>query len=68
MKKNFWNIEEKKDQLKFVYDPEIEIFHKEGSSLNYSYDDNLYQKLIFREGNILKSLQLLEQVMEEKEE
>ncbi len=64
----FLEYRRKKDQLKFIYDPELEIFHKEGSSLNYSYDDNLYQKLIFREENILKSLQQLNQLMEEKKE
>ncbi len=63
----FLELRRTKDRLKFIYDPKLEIFHKEGSSLNYSYNDNLYHKLIFREENILKSLQLLKKLMEEKE-
>lgn len=59
----FLNYRRRKDNLKFIYDPNIEIFHKEGSSLNYDYNDDLYRKLIFRESNILKSLKLLKEVM-----
>ena len=64
----FLDYRRRKDNLKFIYDPDIEIFHKEGSSLNYDYNDDLYRKLIFREKNILKSLQQLKQLMEEKKE
>ena len=59
----FLEYRRKKDSLKFVYNPEIEIFHKEGSSLNFNYSDNLYKKLIFREENIIKSLIQLEEAM-----
>lgn len=64
----FLDYRRRKDNLKFIYDPDIEIFHKEGSSLNNDYNDDLYRKLIFREKNILKSLQQLKQLMEEKKE
>ena len=64
----FLDYRRRKDNLKFIYDPDIEIFHKEGSSLNYDYNDDLYRKLIFREKNILKSLHQLKQLMEEKKE
>lgn len=60
----FLEYRRKKDNLKFVYDPTIEIFHKEGSSLAFNYNDNLYKKLIFREENIIKSLTLLKEIME----
>ena len=61
----FLEYRRKKDNLKFVYDPTIEIFHKEGSSLAFNYNDNLYKKLIFREENIIKSLTLLKEIMEQ---
>lgn len=61
----FLEYRRKKDNLKFVYDPSIVIFHKEGSSLNYNYSENYYKKLIFREQNVIKSLTLLKQIMEE---
>ena len=64
----FLDYRRRKDNLKFIYDPRIEIFHKEGSSLNYNYDDNLYKKLIFREENVLKSLYLLKDVIENNKE
>lgn len=62
----FLEYRRKKDHLKFVYDPSIEIFHKEGASLNYNYTDDQYKKLIFRNENILKSLYLLKDVMEKQ--
>lgn len=52
-----------KDNLIFIYDPSIEIFHKEGSSLNHNFTDSVYKKLIFREKNIIKSLELLKNTM-----
>lgn len=61
----FLEYRRKKDNLKFVYEPTIEIFHKEGSSLAFNYNDNLYKKLIFREENIIKSLTLLKEIMEQ---
>lgn len=61
----FLEYRRKKDNLKFVYEPTIEIFHKEGSSLAFNYNANLYKKLIFREENIIKSLTLLKEIMEQ---
>ena len=61
----FLEYRRKRDKLKFIYDPSIEIFHKEGSSLNYNYDDNLYKKLIFREKNVLKSLETLKKIIKQ---
>lgn len=49
------------DNLIFLYSPSIELIHKEGKSLDYQFNDN-YKKLIFRNEEILKSLQLLEDV------
>lgn len=49
------------DNLTFLYSPSIELIHKEGKSLDHQFNDN-YKKLIFRNEEILKSLQLLEEV------
>lgn len=54
------------DDLVFVYDPEIKIFHKEGASLSKSIKNN-YQKLIFREENRIQSLTKLEEIMQKKQ-
>lgn len=54
------------DNLISIYNPNIEVFHKEGASLNNKYN-NEYQKLIFRNEEILKSLQLLEKEMKGNE-
>lgn len=50
------------DHLISIYNPDLEVFHKEGASLNSKYK-NEYQKLIFKNEEILKSLLLLEQQM-----
>lgn len=63
----FLEYRRRKDKLVFLYDPSIEIFHKEGSSLNFNYTDDNYKKLIFREKNIIKSLTLLRSVIKENE-
>lgn len=47
-----------KDKLVSIYDPSLEIFHKEGASLNFNYKKN-YKKLLFKNKEILISLQLL---------
>ncbi len=54
----------RQDNLITYYDSNISLFHKEGSSLNESFKNNNYQKLIFRNQEILKSLYLLKDVME----
>jgi len=53
-----------KDNLLTLYSPQIELIHKEGQSLNKEFKDD-YKKLIFRNQEILKSLELLKSVMEE---
>ena len=52
-----------KDKLLTLYSPRIELIHKEGQSLNKAYKDN-YKKLIYRNQEIVKSLELLKCVME----
>lgn len=59
----FLEYRRRMDHLKFIYDPSIEIFHKEGASLNYNYTSDQYKKLIFRNETILKSLYLLKDIM-----
>lgn len=51
----------KHDNLTFLYSPEVKLVHKEGRSLDNSFNNN-YKKLIFKNKEILKSLQLLETV------
>lgn len=58
----------KKSHLISVYDPEIELFHKEGRSFSKLPSKKKYQKLIFRNEEILKSLKKLEKVLEEDAE
>lgn len=53
-----------KDQLISIYDPKLKVFHKEGASLNSTIKEE-YPKLIFRNKEILKSLELLKQQMKE---
>lgn len=54
----------KKNNLVSLYSPRIELIHKEGQSLDKSFDKD-YKKMIFRNEEILKSLLLLEKVMKE---
>ncbi len=63
----FLNYRRKKDNLIFYYDSNLEIFHKEGSSLNESFKNSNYEKLIYRNQEIIKSLTKLKQIiMEDK--
>lgn len=57
-----------RDNLNFIYHPEIELIHKEGKSLNKEYQDKEYKKLIFKNKEILKSLLLLKEVMKNNKE
>ena len=59
----FLNYRKNRDHLITYYDANLEIFHKEGASLNNRFKNNNYEKLIFRNKEILKSLRLLENVM-----
>lgn len=52
-----------KDKLISIYDPKIEVFHKEGASLDFNFKNN-YKKLVFKNKERLKSLELLEKYME----
>ncbi len=56
----------KKDNLISVYDPNLEVYHKEGSSLKKTFG-NEREKKLFREQERLKSLILLEKYMKERE-
>ena len=59
----FLNYRKNKDKLITLYNKDLEIFHKEGSSLNLSFKDNYYDKLIFRNKEIIRSLSLLKDVI-----
>lgn len=63
----FLEYRRKKDNLITYYDPNLKIFHKEGSSLNYNFNSDEYKKLIFKNKEILKSLTLLKSVIEKGE-
>lgn len=59
----FLNYRKNRDNLITYYDSNLELFHKEGSSLEESFKDKNYEKLIFRNSEILKSLKLLRDIM-----
>lgn len=61
----FLEYRRKKDNLITIYDPKIEIFHKEGASLNNKFNDKEYNKLIFKCKEVIKSLELLKKIMKE---
>ena len=54
-----------RDNLVSIYDPKLSIYHKEGASLNISFGSNERNKLLFRNKEIIKSLELLKKVIEE---
>ena len=64
----FLNYRKNRDNLISYYDSNLELFHKEGSSLNESFKNQNYQKLIFRNKEILRSLKLLRDIMKENKE
>ena len=60
----FLDYRRRKYNLITFYDCNLSIFHKEGSSLNLSFSDKKkYQKLIFRNKEIIKSLEKLRDVI-----
>ncbi len=59
----FLSYRRRKYHLTFMYDPVLRIFHKEGASLNYSYNTN-YKKVIFKAQERLKSLEKLKYIIE----
>lgn len=54
------------DHLTSYYDSKLEVFHKEGSSLNETFQNDNYKKLIFRNKEVLKSLYLLKEILEKQ--
>ena len=64
----FLNYRKNRDNLITYYDSNLEIFHKEGASLNNRFKNNNYEKLIFRNKEIVKSLKLLEDIMKNNKE
>ena len=65
----FLDYRRRRDHLITYYDSKLELFHKEGSSLNETFKNrNNYEKLIFRNQEIIKSLTLLETIMKNNEE
>ena len=61
----FLNYRKNKDKLIMFYDSNLEIFHKEGSSLSETFKNkNNYEKLIFKNKEIVKSLKLLKEIIE----
>lgn len=50
-----------------LYSPELEIIHKEGQSVAKEFNYRKYDSLIFRNREILKSLNLLKEEMEKEE-
>lgn len=61
----FLEYRRQKDKLTTIYDPNLEIFHKEGASLNKQFTDDEYDKLIFKSKEIIKSLELLKKTINE---
>lgn len=59
----FLNYRKNKDKLITYYDSNLEIFHKEGSSLNETFKNSNREKLIFRNKEIVKSLELLKDII-----
>ena len=62
----FLDYRRRKDGLISYYDSNLEVFHKEGSSLNEVFSNN-YEKLIFRNQEIIKSLTLLKKLYQDGE-
>lgn len=58
----FLYLKAQQDKLITLYSPKIELIHKEGQSLDKEYKNN-YQKLIFKNKEIIKSLELLKMEM-----
>lgn len=60
----FLNYRKNRDNLITYYDSNLEIFHKEGASLNENFKNSDYEKLIFINKEIVKSLEKLKSIME----
>ena len=64
----FLNYRKNRDHLISYYDANLEVFHKEGASLNENFKNRNYEKLIFRNKEIIKSLSLLEEAIKNNKE
>ena len=64
----FLNYRKNRANLITYYDSNLEIFHKEGASLNENFKNSDYEKLIFRNKEIVKSLEKLKSIMETNKE
>ena len=64
----FLNYRKNRDNLITYYDSNLEIFHKEGSSLDLSFKGDTYNKLIFRNQEIVNSLTKLKDIIENNKE
>ena len=60
----FLNYRKNKYNLISYYNKDLEIFHKEGSSLDETFKNKNYEKLIFRNNEIIKSLNLFKDALE----
>ena len=60
----FLNYRRIHDNLITYYNNDLEVFHKEGSSLNEVFSNN-YKKVIFKHKEIIRSLSLLKKVIKE---
>ena len=63
----FLNYRRKKENLIAIYDPKIRVFHKEGASLNYRFNQKEREKKLFRYQEIEKSLKKLLELYQEGE-
>lgn len=55
----FLDFRRKKDNLLTIYDPKLEVFHKEGASLESKFKEHIREKNLFRYREIQKSLKKL---------
>lgn len=58
----FLDYRRRHDNLITYYDSNLEVYHKEGSSLNKVFENN-YNKIIFKEKERIKSLKLLKEII-----
>lgn len=64
----FLEFRRMQDHLISYYDESIEVFHKEGASLDLAFENQERKKLIFRHQEMIRSLSLLKQFMLEVED
>lgn len=64
----FLEYRRNRDDLITYYDAKIEVFHKEGASLNAAFEKKQREKLIFRNQEIINSLSLLLNMMQNNNE